>query len=86
VLNPKAALFFVTLYTVLVSPETPRWVQAGYGTWMALWTAGWFSLVAVLFTQPALRRAYLRGSVWVDRCLGLVFVGFAVNLLRFELS
>ncbi len=86
VLNPKAALFFVTLYTVLVSPETPRSVQAGYGLWMVVWTAAWFSLVAVLFTQAALRQSYLRASKWIDRALGLVFWGFAVNLFFAKLG
>ncbi len=81
VLNPKAALFFITLYTVLVSPETSRGWQAVYGAWMAIWTFGWFSLVALVFTRPALRRSYLRMGVWVDRALGLVFIAFAVNVL-----
>lgn len=81
VLNPKAALFFVTLYTVLVSPETSRGWQALYGAWMAVWTLGWFSLVALVFTRPALRRSYLRMGVWVDRVLGVVFIAFAVNVL-----
>lgn len=81
VLNPKAALFFVTLYTVLVSPETSRGWQAIYGAWMAVGTFGWFSFVAMVFTRPKLRAGYLRMGVWVDRALGLVFLGFAVNVL-----
>lgn len=85
-LNPKAALFFITLYAVLVSPETPRWVQGLYGLWLAGWTVAWFTLVGIFFTQPKLRAAYGRAAVWVDRCLGLVFIGFALNLLWAELG
>ncbi len=81
VLNPKAALFFVTLYTTLVSPDTSRGWQAVYGAWMAVWTFGWFSLVAALFARPSWRQAYLRSGVWVDRAMGVVFLGFAVNVL-----
>jgi threonine/homoserine/homoserine lactone efflux protein len=79
-LNPKATLFFVALFPVVVNPATPRSVQAGYGLWMALATAAWFSLVSVVFTQPATRRAFLRWSHWIDRALGVVFLGFAVGL------
>lgn len=86
VLNPKAALFFVALYSVIVSATTPVWVQAIYGAWMVVWTAAWFTLVAILFTQPALRRSYLRSSVWVDRAMGLIFVAFAINLLWFRIA
>ena len=79
-LNPKATLFFVALFPVVVNPATPRSVQAGYGLWMALATAAWFSLVSVVFTQPATRRAFLRWSHWIDRALGVVFLGFAAGL------
>jgi hypothetical protein len=33
-LNPKATLFFLSLFTVVINPHTPLMVQAGYGfTW-----------------------------------------------------
>jgi RhtB (resistance to homoserine/threonine) family protein len=79
-LNPKATLFFVALFPVVVNPATPRSVQVGYGLWMALATAAWFSLVSFVFTQPATRRAFLRWSHWIDRALGVVFLGFAAGL------
>ncbi|GAB1488014.1 LysE family transporter [Opitutaceae bacterium] len=79
-LNPKATLFFVALFPVVVSPTTPRLVQAGYGLWMAVATMAWFSLVSVIFTQEATRRAFLRWSHWIDRALGLVFLAFAAGL------
>jgi threonine/homoserine/homoserine lactone efflux protein len=47
---------------------------------MALATMAWFSLVSVVFTQPATRRAFLRWSHWIDRALGVVFIGFAAGL------
>lgn len=80
VLNPKATLFFLSLYALVVSPETPRWVQAAYGLWMALATAAWFSLVTVLFTHAAVRRRFLRYGHWIDRTLGVVLIGFAALL------
>jgi len=86
VLNPKAALFFISLFPLVVSATTPKLIQAGYGLWMALWTAGWFCLVAVAFTNPAVRRPFLRQVHWVDRALGLVFLGFAASLLFAEFA
>ena len=80
-LNPKATLFFLSLFVVLVSPQTPRWIQAGYGAWMAVSTMGWFCFVAVLFTRPGVRNAFLRHGHRIDRVLGIVFLGFAASLL-----
>jgi RhtB (resistance to homoserine/threonine) family protein len=80
VLNPKATLFFLSLFAMVVNPQTPKWVQAGYGLWMAAATAIWFSLVSVVFTQTAVRVRFLRVSHWIDRALGVVFLGFAAWL------
>lgn len=80
-LNPKATLFFLALFATVISATTPKLVQAAYGGWMALATAGWFSLVSILFTREAVRRKFLRHGHWIDRALGVVFIGFAVSLL-----
>ena len=85
VLNPKAALFFISLFPLAVSPATPRLVQAGYGVWMTVTTAAWFSFVSVVFTQERVRRAFLRHGHWIDRALGVVFLGFAASLVLAEL-
>lgn len=81
VLNPKAALFFISLFPLAVSVTTPKLVQVGYGVWMTLATVGWFSFVSVVFTREAVRRRFLRHGHWIDRALGVVFIGFAVSLV-----
>jgi RhtB (resistance to homoserine/threonine) family protein len=79
-LNPKVTLFFISLFVLIVDPRTPKFVQAIYGAWMAMATAGWFCLVAVLFTRTEVRRTFLLHGHWIDRTLGVVFLGFAVSL------
>jgi RhtB (resistance to homoserine/threonine) family protein len=85
VLNPKAALFFISLFPLAVSVTTPKLVQAGYGVWMTLSTMAWFSFVSVVFTQEKVRRRFLRQGHWIDRVLGVVFIGFAVSLVLAKL-
>jgi RhtB (resistance to homoserine/threonine) family protein len=84
-LNPKAALFFLSLFPLAVSTTTPRWVQVGYGTWMTVTTVAWFSFVSVVFAREEMRRAFLRHGHWIDRALGVVFLGFAASLLLLSL-
>lgn len=86
VLNPKAALFFISLYALRVSPETPALLKLGYGAWLVVATMAWFCLVSVLFTQTSVRRRFLRHGHWIDRALGVVFIAFAVALVRANLS
>ncbi len=79
-LNPKVTLFFLALFATVISAGTPKIIQAGYGLWMAAATAGWFSLVAVLFTRTGVRQSFLQHGHWIDRALGVVFLGFAASL------
>ena len=79
-LNPKCSLLFISLFVMVVSPHTPKLIQAGYGLWMSLATIAWFSLVSVVFTRDDVRRKFLRHGHWIDRALGVVFLGFAISL------
>lgn len=86
VLNPKAALFFIALFALRVSPETPALVKLGYGAWLVVATMAWFCFVSVIFTHTEIRRRFLRHGHWIDRALGLVFIGFAVALVLAKLG
>ncbi len=80
-LNPKATLFFVSLFSVVISPGTPMALQAGYGLYMAAATALWFAMVAIFFTLPRIRRGFTRFGHWLDRVMGGVLLLLAGQLL-----
>ncbi len=84
-LNPKATLFFLSLFTVVINPHTPLAVQAGYGVYLAFATAIWFCLVALLFSQRRVRAGFARMGHWFDRLMGTVLVGLGVKLAFTEL-
>ena len=84
-LNPKATLFFLSLFTVVINPHTPLAVQAGYGVYLAFATALWFCLVALLFSQRRVRAGFARMGHWFDRLMGAVLVGLGVKLAFTEL-
>jgi RhtB (resistance to homoserine/threonine) family protein len=80
-LNPKATLFFISLFVMLIRPQTPLVIRAAYGAWMALITMAWFSLVAVTFTRGEAQQFFQRYAVWIDRALGIVLLAFSAALL-----
>ncbi|MFV3303784.1 LysE family translocator [Pseudomonas sp. NY15181] len=84
-LNPKATLFFLSLFTVVINPHTPLLVQAGYGVYLACATAVWFCLVALLFSQQRVRAGFARMGHWFDRVMGVVLVGLGIKLAFTEL-
>ena len=83
-LNPKATLFFLSLFTVVINPHTPLLVQAGYGMYLAFATALWFCMVAQLFSQRV-RAGFARMGHWFDRLMGTVLIGLGVKLAFTEL-
>lgn len=85
-LNPKATLFFLSLFTVVINPHTPLLVQGGYGVYLAVATALWFCLVAMLFSQQRVREGFARMGHWFDRLMGAVLVGLGIKLAFTELK
>lgn len=85
-LNPKATLFFLSLFTVVISPDTPLLVQAGYGVYLAGATALWFLLVAWLFSRGRVRAGFARMGHWFDRLTGAVLIGLGARLALSEIG
>lgn len=83
-LNPKATLFFLSVFTLIISPQTPKLVQAGYGIYLAAATTLWFCLVALLFSQPGVRRGFARMGHWFDRLMGMVLIALGLHLALAE--
>ena len=79
-LNPKAALFFVSLFTVVVKPTTPIPVQMGYGVYLACATALWFVVVATIFSKERVRREFEKIGHWFDRIMGVLLILLGLNI------
>ena len=79
-LNPKATLFFLSVFSVVIDPHTPRAVQIGYGLWMTVMTAAWFSMVSLFFAQERVRRGFLRLGHWFERLMGAMLIALSVRL------
>jgi RhtB (resistance to homoserine/threonine) family protein len=84
-LNPKATLFFLSLFTLVISPQTPLLVQAGYGAYLAVATAAWFCAVALLFSHARVRNGFIRMGHWFDRMMGAVLVALGIKVALSEL-
>ncbi|MAM59266.1 MAG: MFS transporter [Salinicola sp.] len=80
-LNPKAPIYFVSLFTIVLSPDMPLYQIAIYGAWIMLIQLGWFSAVALLLSTPPIHRAFKRFSHWIDRVLGLAMVALGIKVL-----
>lgn len=79
-LNPKPVLFFLSLFSALVSPHTPALIQFSYGLGMATALILWFVAVSYFFTSRPVREQFLKYSRAFNRATGALFVGLGVKL------
>jgi RhtB (resistance to homoserine/threonine) family protein len=79
--NPKATLFFLAIFTTLISATTPLKIQALYGVWMCFVNALWFVIVALFFSSARVRLLFMRMGHWFERTMGVVLILFAGRLM-----
>lgn len=81
VFNPKVTVFFLVLFTNIVSPKTPLLVQSLYGLWLVLYTMLWFVLVAWIFSRKPVLMWYETHGHFIDWCMGVFLSFIAIKLL-----
>ncbi|GAF51597.1 LysE family translocator [Psychrobacter sp. JCM 18900] len=81
VFNPKAPIYFVAIFTLVLSPDIPLWQLAIYGVWMMVLQMAWFSTVVMLLSIPAIHRRFQRFEHWIDRVLGTAMIVLGLNLI-----
>jgi threonine/homoserine/homoserine lactone efflux protein len=85
-LNVKATLFFVSLFSVIIAPETPFSIKLSYGLYMTLATAAWFVLLSYLLTHHRVRTFLQVKGYILDRVMGGVLLLLAVQLVLSDLN
>ncbi len=79
-LNPKATMFFLALFTQVISQHTPLGIKVLYGAEMSVATFLWFSFVAYGLTLENMRKIFERYALYVDRCFGALLVALGLKV------
>jgi len=83
-LNPKACLFLLSFFSVILLPETPLTTQIGYGIWIVSLVLIWFSFVAWFLTNPLMGQKIERFKHWLERVTGGILVLVGIKLFAHE--
>ncbi|HHK8085441.1 TPA: threonine export protein RhtC, partial [Serratia marcescens] len=78
--NPKAVIYFGSVFSLFVGDSVGAGARWGLFLLIVAETFVWFSLVAVVFALPAMRRGYQRLAKWIDGVAGVLFTGFGLHL------
>ena len=83
-LNPKAPIYFVSLFTLVLSPDMPLFQLAIFGIWIMFIQLAWFSFVVLVLSIPSINNRFQRAGHWIDRVLGgaMILLGIKVLLSK----
>ncbi len=84
VLNPKATLFFLALFTQVINPETSQVVKMIYGVEMIIVTFVWFTIVSFMFSNKTLKTKINKVQHHIDRFTGAIFILLGLKVLTSE--
>jgi threonine efflux protein len=80
-LNPKAPIYFLALFTVVLSPDLPAPTLIAYGAWIMVLQWLWFSLVALVLAHRQVRDRLLGIRHWIDRAFGTAMLALGLRVL-----
>ena len=80
-LNPKAPIYYVALFTFVLSPDMPATELAIYGMCIMAIHLLWFILIVMLLSTPRINRKFRAVGHWIDRVLGGAMVVMGVKVV-----
>lgn len=80
-LNPKATLFFLSIFTAIVSIDTPLYVQSIYGIYCILANIFWYMFIANILSIKKNINYYNRYKVVIEKLIGIVLIFLGLKLI-----
>lgn len=80
VLNPKATLFFFSLFSQVIHTSTPIGIKVFYGIEMSIATFIWFAFLVLLFTHSRIKDRLSKFQHYVSKTMGLILIALGIKI------
>ena len=80
ILNPKNAIFYLSLFTVMVADQTGFVTRCFYALWMTTVVFVWDVLVAIIIGQGRIKAWFSRCVFLVEKISGVMLMFFGIFL------
>ena len=84
--NPQTVLFFASIFSVTITPDTDWGIRLGIWLGLVLTSIVWRVLVSYAFSRPLVRQGYFRLQPVFERLVGVALTGFGLKLLYLGLA
>lgn len=85
ILNPKVCLFYLSFFSVVLPSDMSVPTQVFYCVWLSILVLGWFSGVALFFTNARISTILYGNKHWIERVTGSILMLLGMKLLFSEL-
>lgn len=81
-LNPKAVIFFTSVFSQFISLHTIMPIKILFGSTSVFIEASWYVLISMLLTNQSIQRKFLSVTHWIDSVFGglIIFLGFRLAI------
>ena len=78
--NPRATLFFLSIFTQVISPSTPIFIQIIYGVEMMMAESLWFIFISFVFSHSVIKNRLYKVQILSEKIAGVVLIGLGIKL------
>jgi len=79
--NPKAMVFFTTIFATLVGPDLPVWVKLASVVLILTLSVAWHLTLATVFSHGPIQQAYRRAKKAINRVTGGLLTMLGIHML-----
>lgn len=82
ILNPKNLLFYLSLFTVVLTPEIGFGFKLALAIWMTVVVFIWDAAIIFLLAAPKVRRRFTKAAYYIDKVTGAVLGFIGISIIR----
>jgi len=86
ILNPKNLLFYLSLFSLVLTPDVALSFKLGLGLWMVWVVFLWDALIVLLLSQGVVRQWFNRSVFYIDKCTGVILGAIGVKIVHGAVS
>ena len=80
-LNPKALVFFITLFSTLITPQVSLPTKSAAAVLLFTLSVIWFSFIAMVLTKPRIQIKLKQATPVINLLTGCVFISVALVII-----
>lgn len=79
-LNPKCTMFMLSLFTMVISPDTNQWIKLAYGMEITLIALLWFCFLSISITVRPIQAKLTQMQMTISRFSGVVLIALGIRV------